>query len=363
MTSVCLNMIVKNEAHVIRRCLDSVRPLITTWCILDTGSTDGTQDIIREHYRDLPGALHEAPWKGFGASRTEALQLGRGMADYLCFIDADCEMRFPEGFTPPTLTADAYHLRHRNGEYGFVRLDLAATRLDWSYVGVLHEVLSCPTPTQVELLEGPWILEHPEGARSRDPKTYEKDAAILEEALREDPTNARHQFYLAQSYRDAGQPKKALEAYRKRAAMGGWAEEVYISLLRAAQLLEGMEAPEPQVVHAYLMALEARPGRAETHGRLAAYLRGRKRYTMALNLAEQGMALPIPPDLLFVGTSYHTWRCLDEFAVAAYWVGRFKDCRDACDRLLSEGHLPEGEVARVAANRDWAIKWLNKGQV
>jgi glycosyltransferase involved in cell wall biosynthesis len=43
--SVCLNMIVKDEAHVIRRCLGSVRPLIDSWVIVDTGSSDGTQSL------------------------------------------------------------------------------------------------------------------------------------------------------------------------------------------------------------------------------------------------------------------------------------------------------------------------------
>ena len=53
--TICLCMIVKNEATVIRRCLDSVRPIIDHWIVVDTGSTDGTQDIVRAHFRDLPG--------------------------------------------------------------------------------------------------------------------------------------------------------------------------------------------------------------------------------------------------------------------------------------------------------------------
>ena len=46
--SICLSMIVRDEAQVIRRCLDSVRPFIAHWAVVDTGSVDGTQEIIRE---------------------------------------------------------------------------------------------------------------------------------------------------------------------------------------------------------------------------------------------------------------------------------------------------------------------------
>ncbi|WP_225094669.1 hypothetical protein [Streptomyces sp. CoH27] len=40
--TLCLCLMVKNEARVIERCLELVRPLVDTWVISDTGSTDGT---------------------------------------------------------------------------------------------------------------------------------------------------------------------------------------------------------------------------------------------------------------------------------------------------------------------------------
>src|SRR6187399_76861 len=79
--SVCLTMIVKDETAVIERCLRSVRPFIDCWSIVDTGSTDGTQRLLASALAELPGKLHERPWKDFGHNRTEALELARVWAD------------------------------------------------------------------------------------------------------------------------------------------------------------------------------------------------------------------------------------------------------------------------------------------
>ena len=352
MTQVCLNMIVKNEAHVIRRALASVLPIIDTWCILDTGSTDGTQDIIRDYLKDIPGDLHEAPWKGIGASRTEAIDLARGQADYLLFIDADDELVLPKDFKLPVLKADAYYLSHRLEELGFQRMDLVATRCPWRYVGVLHETLESDVARPGEVLRGPVIIERREGARSQDPRKYERDAEVLAKALEEEPGNARYMFYLAQSLKDAGQIEGAIAAYRQRVAMGGWTEEVFVSLLRIAQLLECLGRSEGEVVEAFLEAYQFRPQRVESLVGLATFYRKRQKYHLALLFSERGLRLPRPGDILFLEEDCYAWRCLDEFAVAASWVGRHRDALQACDRLLTEGFLPFGEVRRVRANRD-----------
>ena len=46
------------------------------------------------------------------------------------------------------------------------------------------------------------------------------------------------------------------------------------------------------------------------------------------------------------------WQCktIDEHAVAAYWVGRYKEAMALNQRLLSGKALPAGERARVQKN-------------
>jgi len=182
MTTVCLNMIVKDEAHVIRRCLDSVKPFIDHWVIVDTGSTDGTQDVIREHMKDVPGELFERPWKNFGHNRTEALRFAKGKADYIFIIDADEVFETPADFEMPELTKDEYLIAHRVGPDGnsFYLSQLLREGMGWRYEGVLHEYITCDAEHTGEVLPGPVTIGFFDSARNQvDQRTkYSRDAAL-----------------------------------------------------------------------------------------------------------------------------------------------------------------------------------------
>ncbi len=123
MARICLSMIVKDEASVIARCLESVRPLIDAWAIVDTGSSDGTQEIVRRCLGDLPGTLVERPWVDFAHNRSEALELARGAADYTFVIDADEVLE-----ARPGAVAAAVGGRLLHGRDGLRRLHLPAPR-------------------------------------------------------------------------------------------------------------------------------------------------------------------------------------------------------------------------------------------
>lgn len=372
---ICLAMIVKNEAPVIERCLASVLPLIDYWIIADTGSTDGTQDIIRHYLQNIPGELHERPWVDFAHNRSEALALARPHGDYTLIIDADDVLELPPGFKMPYLNADSYMVEIRNLERRYWRPQLVRNALPWRYEGVLHEFLSTsaagqrvlPSERSQKRLAGVRIRMSQEGARRRtgDAGRYRADAAVLEEALRTETDPflvARYTFYLAQSLMDAGDKARALEFYRRRATLGLWQQEVYVSLYRAALLMEGLGQPDDEVIAAFLDAHRAAPDRAEPLHGAARLCRVRQRHREGYDIARRGINLKAPADGLFIEGWIYDYGLLDELAVNAYWAGKYDECLKVCRQLLASGALPADHRQRVEANAGFARQKLREEQ-
>ena len=348
-------MIVKNEAPVIGRCLDSVLRLIDHWIIVDTGSTDGTQDLIRAYFNGLPGALHERPWRDFATNRSEALSLASACADYTLIVDADDELALPENFVMPKLDADSYTVDIDLNGVHYRRPQLIKSCLAWRYEGVLHEYLACNAPTTSGHLPVTLRIHH-DGARRRDPQTYTRDAEILEKAL-ETETDAfriaRYTFYLAQSYRDAGQIEKAVNCYLRRTKLGYWNQEIFVSFYMAAQLCEAQLREIALTL--YEEATRACPERAEAAYRASRLCRLQNNFQQGYAIAKQAITLTPPADGLFVETWIYEYGLLDEFAVNAYWSGHYRDCVDAVLSALARGRIPPGEQLRFVQNAQFAM--------
>ncbi|MGQ0467613.1 MAG: glycosyltransferase [Sporichthyaceae bacterium] len=350
-------MIVRNESAIIERCLLAAAPHVDAYVVVDTGSTDDTVEIVERTMRaaGVPGEVVRGEFRNFEQARNDALDAARASElefDYILLCDADMDFHVDDANFRARLTGPAYRLLQRNTGIGYMNMRVVRRDVPARYVGVTHEFLDVDGAT-IGNLSGAWFWDHAEGS-SRAVK-YERDIALLTEALRSEPDNARHVFYLAQSYRDCDRHRESLETYRRRVELGGWDEEVWYSLLQIAVLSEKLGLDEPEIVQAYLAAFQARPTRSEPLVALAKYYRDGRRFVLAHLVAAQACRIAKPDDLLFIDESAYSWRALDEFAVAAYWTGNYQDCARACRALLAGTALPATQRKRVEDNLAFAV--------
>lgn len=331
--TICLNMIVKDESQVIERCLASVKGLIDYWVIVDTGSTDGTQEIIRNFLRDIPGVLIERPWVDFAHNRNEALGYAKGKGDYLLFIDADEELKFGANFSLPKLDQSYYTITICADKMEGHRAFMIDNHLDWAWKGVLHEQpLSYQVKSAVHMKGIAIDANSREGDRSKNPNKWLKDAKTLEEALKLEPANSRYVFYLAQIYEDGKDYSSALQNYEKRIKMGGCPQEIFWSKYRAACLQEVLGMASETVIHSYCEAIKASPTRAEPIHGLAKFFLERKNPFLAYHAAKFALALPCPNDLIIDKGIYES-DLLIQFALAALDLGREKEAFEAFEQI------------------------------
>lgn len=359
--TICLNMIVRNEAHIVREVLDCVAKYISYWVIVDTGSDDGTQDIIRAHTAELgiPGELHERPWQNFGVNRSQALDLAQGHADYIWVIDADDLVMGDLDLS--NLTADAYELRLGDSAgFSYWRAQILRDGLPWRYLGVVHEYVDCDQPFARLRIEGNYFVDSRRlGGRNLDPQKYARDRDLLLTEMERDPNDSRSAFYLAQSYFDLGDFANSRIWYARRAEMGGWDEEVYYSMLRVAESMARLEEHWPDVQDAYLRAWEYRPIRAEGLYAIAHRHRANERYQLGYLFASHAARIPLPQgDRLFVGGDVHNWRAMDEQAVCASWINKKAEAFHLSRQLLARNDVPERDRERISSNRDLQVPVL-----
>lgn len=339
-------MIVKNESKVIKRCLSSVKHLINSWCIVDTGSTDETATIISEVLKEIPGEIHHRPWLNFGFNRSEAIFLSkRRNSDYLLLIDADNEVQ-DAGFSSESLTADLYYARHV-GSLDYCRPILINSNLDWEWRGSTHEYIHANQSKKFDTIKSLKFISHDDGS-SRTNK-FQRDIKLLTEEIKSQPSNARSIFYLAQSHRDIGNLSQAIHYYKQRSMMKGWDEEVWYSKYQIARLSEIQGSPWQQSLTEYLDAYEFRPTRIEPLYRICNHYRKINKHNIAKLYGEPGLNKPYPDDLLFIEKWIYDYALCDEMSIVYYYTNEYSKSIALCERILNTV-VDETIVNRVKNN-------------
>lgn len=351
--TICLAMIVKNEEQDIKRCLDSVAPYIDYWVISDTGSEDNTMPLIQEIMdgHRIKGELHEHKWKDFSSNRNAVLEIARKKADFVWFMDADdnfvTEDKKPFRFLDKSQIG--YGLKFIIEGHIFSRTAIVNSKFNWSYKGVLHEVLYLDGETvAVSRPNNCHVIARSSPTKRAETKEekYAQDAKILLKEHKKNPEDTRTIFYLAQSYRDSGQLEKAIKYYNLRLKYpnDGYKDELEIASIEACKAMVRLKKPAEKCLMAALKSWQHNPYRPEPPILAMEILMTEEMWFQAFIIGESaGKIMDSSRVSLFVDDYDQYVRFRSHFAYCCYKISLFELAYKNQELIIESEHMPEKE--------------------
>ena len=370
---LCLNMIVKNESKIILRLLESVAPVIDTYCICDTGSTDNTVELVEEFFKnkDIPGKIPKEPFRDFAHNRSYSLKQCESLsADYILLLDADMIFRLGKGVTAEEfkrgLTHDAYHMFQGTEAFYYKNARIVKNHIGASYWGVTHEYLKTPEGTSYGLVETTRAFIHDVGDGGSKSDKFERDIRLLQKGLEENPNNDRYTFYLANSYRDHGDNDAAIKYYKKRIEIGGWYEEVWHSYYSIGKCYRA-KGDMVTAIHWWLEAYQFFPKRIENLYEIITHYRQIGKNELAYMfyiMALKQILLNPNKDYLFLQRDVYDYKLDYEFSIIGYYcnVDNY-DMTKICTKVLNCHTADQNVTKNVMSNyKFYAKKLINYGR-
>lgn len=342
--SICLNMIVKNEAENIIPTLENLCKYFkfSYWVISDTGSTDKTKELIKDFFdkKKIKGELHDDKWEDFGHNRSVALEEAYNKSDYLLIFDADDKI---EGsLILPKLVADKY-LFVFGSQVKYLRPLLVNNRKKWKFVGVLHEYLELKEAGNQtsETINGNYhVVSGRTGDRNKNVNKYYDDAMILMRAyFKESGKNkqlaARYAFYCAQSFRDANNHNtESIEWYKKVLDLDNWNQEKYYSCVELGKLLFQEKKIEEGLFY-YLKSVQYDVERVEGIAMTMNYYRQTNNHLLVNLLYNKFKNYEAKEGKLFQYNGIYSELELDYHnSISAFYINEKESGAESCKKIL-----------------------------
>jgi tetratricopeptide (TPR) repeat protein len=334
MPKICLNMIVKNESRVIERLLRSVLPLIDTYCICDTGSTDNTVEIIKTFFdkASISGKIVEEPFRDFGYNRSYSLSqcLGMENADYILLLDADMVLQLNTHLSiddfKENLKKDAYYLLQGTSKFHYKNIRIVKNDSKFSYWGVTHEYIQMPDNATKDSIPKNMLFINDIGDGGAKADKFIRDIRLLKQGLIENPDNDRYTFYLANSYKDSNQYELAIATYKKRIQIGGWKQEVWHSYYCIGLCYKELNDMK-NAIYYWMEAYDYLPERIENLYEIIHYYRNNSNYVLVdvfYNLAKRSRDTINEENQLFFKKDIYDYKIDYEFSIAGYYSNQNK---------------------------------------
>ena len=350
MVKVILTQIMKDESHVAKRMLDSVKAIVDGICIIDTGSTDNSIEIVKQWGIDnnIETYVFERPFDDFENSRNYSFEKARevflskrdGHTYYNFWLDFDEVLQIEPTFNKQNIDKEFYMFNTFIGEMKYTRNEMA--RLDKPYVwyGPVHEYILPIEGALSGLMEGLSVKVFMDGGswKTNTAEKYRKHAAIYDAYLNNKNRDPRWIFYAGQSYADSAnvpdnrpeneeRMRRSIKYFRERLTLGGYEEERFYSQWRIASLMAVLEEPWAKVLQEFLKAHAMDPLRAEPLKSIVDYYMMNGEWNLAYLYSSFARKMyhaknPYPTRLLFVNENLYNWEILNGHIATCLNTGR-----------------------------------------
>jgi glycosyltransferase involved in cell wall biosynthesis len=366
MGKLALNFICKDESHVIKNMLESCKGITDLIVVNDTGSTDGTQDIIRNFGKEnnIPTYVFERAFDDFEKSRNHAMQKLRDVVAELgwnpdqvhgYWFDCDETLIIDPKFNKNQFTKDLYMINTYIGQMKYTRNTFFKVSKPFRWYGPIHEFIVCDDKDITSgLAENIHVDVKMTGASWQGdiPTKYKSHAFVLEKYIDANRQDPRWIFYTAQSYHDSAsipnnkeeneeRLRRSMKYYKERVQRpDGYPEEIFYSQFRIGTIMRVLEEPWNLTHQELLKAYAIEPLRGESIKTIIDYYLQVGEWNMAYLYTKFAKVNfhgknPYPTRLLFVDESLYVWKFAEAHAAACFYTGRMDEAKSNYHEIVN----------------------------
>lgn len=387
-----LTQIMKDESHVAKRMLDSIKNIVDGICVVDTGSTDDSIEIVENWGKEnnVETYVIKRPFDNFENSRNCSFEKARekflpetddGNVYYNFWLDFDEQLIIDETFDKQSLDKDLYMFDTYIGQMKYTRNELVRLDMGFRFYGPIHEYIIPPKDkpdVTSDVLKGVKVDVKTDGASWQEniQMKYISHAHILEKYISENRKDPRWIFYTAQSYHDSSnidnkderdeRLRRAIRYYKERVERpDGFAEERFYSQLRIGSIMKRMEEPWNLTLQALLKAYSIEPTRGESIKVIVDYYLQIGEWNLAYMYADFGLRNfhnknPYPNKLLFIDNNLYVWKFLEVYSAACYYTGRKEEAKKAYIEMLNvsknePGSFNQEDLNKIETNKKFFL--------
>lgn len=292
--TVCLAMIVRNEASIIQRALLAVRPYVDVWLIHDLGSTDNTCEIIQNTLAGIDGRIERHTLTHFGEAKNRLLRTASSMAGTVFVLDADEEFHTTSNqlLLPSNADVGLVDITHPKYTRRQPRLFRASALPTYQFA--VGEIAVLDTQTSVTLADT--IIEHhQDGVRHRETR-HELDFYNRKHELANPTALALQQGQLALRH---GDNQVALNHFQSIYDAVEISKEFWQASYLAANIKLSV-GDVTQAIDLFSRCFDSAPERAEPLMRLAELQHEHGEHQVAYDLCKLIVDMPIPAEVDYV---------------------------------------------------------------